>query len=175
MKCKKTISLEEITNNDKWYITPFDAQNLVKDEKLYSYEFCDIEVGKILRWKNKKFTTLKETVNYRFLSNQNSKNCIDEYIKSCKEPTNLEDNPNRSSETFITLYNNILKEGYDPKKGVVIIDQYNSIVNGLHRACVMLFIHGEDFKIPVLKINIRSSKRMFFANLIYNFLQKSKR
>lgn len=168
------ITFEEITNNNQWYITPFDAKNLVADGKIYSYNFCEIELGKIRRWKNKKFTTLKETVNYKFLSNQNSKQALDEYIKYCKDPVNRADNPDRSPEIFINLYKQLLQDGYDPKKGVIVIDQYNSIVIGLHRACSMLLIHGEDFKIPVLKINIRSSKRMFFASHIYEFIKKLK-
>jgi len=174
MTKKKTVTFEEITNNNnQWYITPFDAKNLVKDEKLFGYEFCDIELGKVRRYKHKKFTTLKETVNYQFLSNQNSKEALAKYVEYCKDPVNLEDN-NRSPEIFVNLYKKILQEGYDPKKGVIVIDQYDSIVIGLHRACSLLLIHGENKKIPVLKINIRSSSRMFFANLIYNFIKKLK-
>ncbi len=173
------IKLEELTNNDQWYIEPSEAQELIESGDLLNYKFCKIELGKIKRWesKEKRVLKLKETVNYRFLSNLNSKQALNEYTGYCKDPKNLADNPNRSPEIFMNLYNKILKEGYDIKKGIIAVDQNNTICIGLHRACIMLFIHGENFEIPVLKLNLKSSILHKYPFLIpiykfFNYIRK---
>ena len=106
------ITIENLINNNEWYIEPSEAKDFVKNGNLLSYKICNIELGKIRRWesKEKKVLQLKETINYKFLSNQNSKYVREEYVKYCKEQKNLIDKPNRSPEIFINLYNKILKD-----------------------------------------------------------------
>lgn len=155
------ITIEELTNNKLWYVSPCEAKDLVANGNLLSYEFCNIELDKIRRFvrKKRKFIKLEETVNFKFLANQGSKQAISEYIKYCKDPDNLVDNPNRSPENFINLYKKILQEGYNPKKGVVIIDQHNAICDGLHRACSLLYINkNKEIKIQVLKVKVKTSR-----------------
>ena len=154
------IKIEELTNNGQWCVQPLQTQGFLANGNLLSYKIDNIELSKIHRRGRlegeKKFLKLKETAAYKFLSNQNSKQALDEYIKYCKKTNTLVDN--HSPEIFINLYNKILKEGYDIKKGIIIVDQNNTTCEGLHRACILLFIHGENFKIPVLKFKLKSSR-----------------
>lgn len=154
------IDIEELTNNSRWYIEPLQAQDFVKNGNLLDYKFCNIELAKIRRRGRmegeKNFLKLKETVSYKFLSNQNQQQAIDEYIKYCKKTNTFIDY--HFPEKFINLYKEILKYGYDIKKGIIIVDQNNTLCEGLHRSCILLFIHGENFKIPVLKFKLKSSR-----------------
>ena len=154
------ITTEELSNNSCWYIEPLQAQDFVTNGNLLDYKVCNIELAKIRRRGKmegeKNFLKLKETVNYKFLSNQNQQQVIDEYIKYCKKTNSLIDY--HSPENFTKLYKEILKYGYDIKKGIIVVDQNNTICDGLHRACILLFMHGENFKIPVLKFKLKSSR-----------------
>lgn len=154
------IKIEELTHNSCWYIEPLQAQDFIANGNLLDYKFCNIELAKIRRRGKMEgknfFLKLKETVSYKFLSNQNQQHFLDEYIKYCKKTNNLIDY--HSPERFISLYKKILKDGYDIKKGIIIVDQNNTICDGLHRACILLFIHGENFKIPVLKFKLKYSR-----------------
>ncbi len=154
------IKIEELTHNSCWYIDPLQAQDFTANGNLLNYKFCNIELAKIRRRGKMEgenfFLKLKETVSYKFLSNQNQQHILDEYIKYCKKTNTLIDY--HSPERFINLYKKILKDGYDIKKGIIIVDQNNTICEGVHRACILLFIHGENFKIPVLKFKLKSSR-----------------
>lgn len=172
------ITIEELTNNKLWYISPSEAKDLAANGNLLSYEFCNIELDKIRRFvrKKRKFIKLEETVNYRFLSNQNSKQALDEYIKYCNETNTITEY--HSPENFITLYKKILKDGYNPKKGVIIIDQHNAICDGLHRACSLLYINkNKKIRIQVLKVKVKTSRLHKLSFLIpmykiFNYCRK---
>jgi hypothetical protein len=58
-----------------------------------------------------------------------------------------EKNRKELSDTF-------LKEGYDTKKGIIIIGIDNKIINGNHRYCLLLEKYGEEHEIVVHKIFI---------------------
>ncbi len=172
------IEIENFINNDQWYIGPSEARKIVGDGNLLDYKFCNTELNKICRWDNKKRKLIKlnKTVNFQFLANQKSKKAFAEYAEYCKKPANLADNKNRSPDNFINLYKKILKEGYDPKKGVIVVDQYDTVIVGLHRACILLYI-GELAKIPVVKVNIKSSRLHKIPFLIpvykvFNYIRK---
>jgi hypothetical protein len=172
-KINKMLKLEELTNNSCWYIDPLQVQDFVTNGNLLDYKFCNIELSKIHRLGKmegeKKFLKLKETISYKFLSNQSQQQVFDEYIKYCKKTNTFIDY--HSPQIFISLYKKILKDGYDIKKGIIIVDQNNTICDGLHRACILLFIHGENFKIPVLKFKLKSSRldKVPFLIPIYKF------
>ena len=70
-------------------------------------------------------------------------NCV-KYTKSRKE-----------------LSENFISEGYDVKKGIIIIDINNKILNGNHRYCLLLQEYGGDHKIEV--------KQRFITYNIFKF------
>lgn len=172
------IDIEELTNNNLWCVSPSEAKDIAANGNLLSYEFCNIELDKIRRFvrKKRKFIKLEETVNYRFLSNQNSKQALDEYIKYCNETNTLTEY--HSPEKFINLYKKISEEGYNPKKAVIIIDQHNAICDGVHRACCLLYINkNKKIKIQVLKVKVKTSRLhklpfLIPVYIIFNYFRK---
>ena len=46
----------------------------------------------------------------------------------------------------------ITDNGYDIRKGAIIVDEKNGLRDGLHRGCVLWSIYGPDYEIPVLRI-----------------------
>lgn len=45
-------------------------------------------------------------------------------------------------------------KGYDPKKGKILIDKNNKIIDGHHRTFLIKTYNGPDYKIVVSKVNI---------------------
>ncbi len=173
------ITLKELTENKDFFIEPFEAEELISGSKITHYRYSFIPLGKIRRSKDGQFTSLRETVNYRFLSRNDSKEVYKEYLRYANDKSNRRDNPNRSPEQFLKLKKELLcGGGYNPNKGIIVLDQYNNVLIGLHRACILLKAYGEECRIPVLKTRAKSSRLLFFKALCYNisqFLEKKKR
>lgn len=50
----------------------------------------------------------------------------------------------------------IKKKGYPFDGKYILINQYNQIYDGDHRAACLLFLYGERFEIPVMRINLKN-------------------
>ena len=46
----------------------------------------------------------------------------------------------------------ITSNGYDIRKGAIIVNENNVLCDGLHRGCILWSIYGPDYEIPVLRI-----------------------
>ncbi len=161
------VTVEDLTQNPSFYISYSEAQELVSWMGIRKMELTSVRLGKIRRWKNKRFCSLEETVNYAFLHDPDHEKADLCYRRYCDDPANRHDNPERSPELFCRLAEQIRNEGYDPKKGVIVIDQYNTVCVGLHRACVLLHLFGENKRIPVLRIKCRSSRTWLLPCIRY--------
>ena len=157
---------QELLHDGRFRINP-DAVEMVTSRPIKRYKLCEIRVGKIRRmWKNRVFSLYKTTP-YRYLADSKNPQMIEQYDAYC-EIAKI-DNPDRSREAFEKLYDEFDVEAYDIKKGIIIIDQLNLIVEGQHRAIILLTKHGEKCKIPVLKLYYaRNSLNTRLANMLYN-------
>lgn len=58
--------------------------------------------------------------------------------------------PNMSIARFDNLIKSIKKNGYDEKVPIVVNDR-DIICDGQHRACVLLYLYGKDYEIPIVR------------------------
>lgn len=168
---KSGITTEELNGSKDFYIEPSEVEELVYGSKVTHYHCSSIPLGKIRRSKDGRFTSFKETVNYKFLFSNGSDEAYETYQAYANEPGNRRDNPGRSPELYLRLQNEVLSGGYDPKKGIIVLDQYNNVLVGLHRACILLREFGEEYSIPVLKTRVKGSRFLFFRAARYEIGQ----
>lgn len=135
------------------------------------YRIIDIPVGKIRRVKEGKIISLKDSCVYKWLSGECSE---EEYLEYCNN--NNYDKRDRSPQLFSQVINEVKSFGYKLEYGAIVIDQYNCIIDGLHRSSYLLSTFGEDYIIPVVKIYyLYRTPRGFLLNLIYNYEKKWKK
>ena len=161
--------VEQIKNDKRFYVNPITL-SLMEKRDIRSYEVVQIPVGKIRRHLDGKVFSLYKTDVYRYLADE-SEAAKKKYKEYAAAPFNQEDNPNRSPEEYDKLITNFTKEEYDIHKGIIIINQYNCIMDGQHRCCIMLKEHGEDHIITVLRVKYGDYPligRISINNFLYN-------
>ena len=62
----------------------------------------------------------------------------------------------------------IESKGYDPKKGKILIDKNNKIIDGHHRTFLIKTYHGPEYKILVNKVSV--SKFIFDLFFYLSFI-----
>lgn len=60
-----------------------------------------------------------------------------------------------SLERFQKLKQKIEKEGYQPQKSAIVVNEDFYILDGQHRASILLYLHGGDYEIPVIQVSRR--------------------
>ncbi len=152
------VTPEELINHTDFGIEEEEVRELLAFHEVRKYRFRQVKLGSLKRWKDGHLSFLKDTVNYRFLHERNEETRA-AYTAYCADPANRQDNPDRSPENYLKLQERILEEGYDPGKGVIIIDQFHVILGGVHRACILLDAYGDAYEIPVLQFQSRAARR----------------
>lgn len=120
------------------------------------YELVRIKLGDIKReWcdkKEKKIYSLKDVSPYKYLETGDKK-IYEQYIKKHIDLDACSENTAWDVKRFDDLFKSVKKYGYDPKKCVICVNENNVILDGQHRACCLLYLHGEEYEINVLKIS----------------------
>lgn len=156
----------KIKADDRFYINDISL-NYIFRRNVVGYKLIEIPVGKIRRYYDKKVFSLYKTDPYRYLNDPFDSKTSLEYEKYCVN--NCEDNPERSIDTFHKLSSDFTTNRYDITKGIIVVDQYNFIMDGQHRACILLKQYGEYYRIQVLKIRLADyGVKTPILNTIYN-------
>ena len=158
---------EDLEKDSRFKIHKKELDWLFSKLHIYKYSFEEIQLGKLRRLADDRLISLSETVNYKFITNPEDLSLKSQYKEYCKDQENLSDNPERSHLIYANLKDELLSNQYDPKKAVIIINQYNIIEDGLHRSCILLAQYGEKYKVKVVKIKRKYSKKMIFLSPIY--------
>ena len=127
---------------------PADACGYFNKYELVKIKLKDINRG----WFDGKIYSLKECSPYRFLQTKDE-SIYQDYIKKHVDVGYITDSNamTYSIERFLNLAKEIENSGYDPHKSVVVIDENNVIVDGLHRCSILLYKNGEEYEIVAVK------------------------
>ena len=145
------ISKQVLINDKRFYLDEFNIDRLLKNN-ITDYQITNIKLGKIKRFFDNKISDMEEMQAYKYCNDKEKYE--EEYINYCEVICKDKGNSNRTKEEFDKLIDNINENGYDPEKGIIVIDQFNFIQEGQHRVCVLLNKYGKDYEIKVLKIHI---------------------
>ncbi len=110
------------------------------------YEIINIKLKDIKRYWNRTILNLKECQPYKYLNGE-----VQQYQNYCTENQKFEEF--MSEERFKKLLDNINKNKFD-KKYMPILTEDNIIMDGQHRACILLYKYGEDYEIQCLRLKI---------------------
>ncbi|MDO4184519.1 MAG: hypothetical protein Q4D11_04710, partial [Rhodospirillales bacterium] len=117
----------------------------LETQKIFDYKIDKIKLKDLRRsWVDRKLYTLTECSPYKYLQG----NC-EQYQRYCK--LNSEVSPfDMSKERFDELIESI-KKSYDTRR-MPVINKDNVIMDGQHRTSVLLYLYGEEYEIPVLRL-----------------------
>lgn len=137
-------------------VNSFDWDWIHRYEEIEKIEFCNIKIGDLLTvTESKKFPDIQEIVkvsrgrqyealcgNYEFLRHYKEKNKY--------KVTN--------EERLDSILKTIKNKGYPYDNKYILVNQYNQIYDGDHRAACLLLLRGEDAVIPVIKMWMKNDK-----------------
>ena len=98
---------------------------------------------------------LNECAQYKYLKTKDEKIYLDYLGRLNKNGTMSKEGKTWDLNRFNSLIKKIKREGYLPQKSSIVINQNNVILDGLHRACILFYEHGGDYKIAVVRISRR--------------------
>lgn len=154
-------------SNDKRFFIEKNVLKRIFYKPIYKYKIIKIKIGKIYRGIDNQIINLSETEVYKYLNNQINEQ---EYINYLKKYSRSDEN--HSIEYFKRLVENF-KE-YDLKSGAIIVDNLNVIVDGQHRACILLTNFGTEYEIEVVKIYYFGLHIKTYYKFIKKFLKDIK-
>ena len=134
--------------NKNFYIDSFNLDRIFKENTFTSYRIKVVPVGHIIMPYPGSYIRLEESPVYKYLNKTTeSKNNYELY---CQKYGKL--NKNRTVEKYESLINELSSYDYDINKGIIVVNQANVLLDGQHRSCLLLKLHGTDYNIPVLEV-----------------------
>ena len=138
-----------LVNDDRFELDKFALENHLQISKILSYDVIEIEIGEILRQQNNKIFNISKSAPSEYLKSNN----INDYKKYCDEICVGEDKEHHSIEIFDKLISDLDANDYDLKKGAIVINQLNIIMDGQHRSSILCNKYGMNHKVKVVKIH----------------------
>lgn len=145
------VTRQEIENDNRFFINSVTLTDILRRVNIKRYELRHVKIGR-LRHNYGKLMAIYETIPYKFLDNPTDEKCIKDYLEYCDIPSAKKDNPDRSIDCYNNLMNHFSVEEYNIQKGIIVIDQFYKIQEGLHRSCILLKKYGSQHKVQVLYI-----------------------
>lgn len=148
------ITPEQIRQDKSFFIDDRNINRLM-DRPLLSYKVKSIKLGMILRTiaATNIISTLENTRVYKFLKGDDKgKSAYRDYIRLCNNASF------RSESAYNSLIENFSNNDYDIKKGAIVLDQYNLLLDGQHRACILLKKYGRNYKVDVVQFEYAENK-----------------
>ena len=116
----------------------------IECRQFQKYELVNLKLKDLRRrWKGQIYK-LNECSPYHYLKGDKER-----YEKYCKLNSKLSIF-DMSKEKFDILIDSVRKS-YNPMK-VPVVNQENILLDGQHRSSILLYLYGEDYEIPVLKL-----------------------
>ncbi len=153
----RTDMLRAIKNDNRFNISDKNLTDVLNRFPIKKYAVEQIKLGAIkYNWQGQ-LCSINETATYDYISNNNLERYIN-YIKIVK--TDSFGRINKQISDIIikdlakcrNIVDAILTKGYDVQKSIVIINDRNVLIDGLHRTSILFKNFGHEYEIAVLKI-----------------------
>ena len=145
-RSKQYPARERLLNDPSFDLNDEFVYRSIETRKILDYELVTMRLGDIKRrWFDGVCYALKDCAPYRYLMGDDE--AYEEYSRFHK----IHNLPPMTRERFNALIESMDKNGYD-KRQVLVVNQDNIIMDGQHRACVLLKKFGEDYQVTVLRI-----------------------
>lgn len=140
-----------LSHDNRFFI---DDENLsyLRTLGVRKYDIDSIELGQILRDYDDGLYPICHALPYRFITHPDDAKTREEYKQYCRLSRNQIGTDDRSVETFLSLKKEVLANGYDLSQGAIVVDQFNIILEGQHRCCILLSEYGENHRVNVVRV-----------------------
>ncbi len=126
----------KLSDGYDWFLVSRPG-NIIKFKFKKSY---NLENLKVLWRPTGEVFKIKENYLYRFLTTRDE-SIYKDYLFMRKKVFGVPEDTKNNIKKFLTTEQDILKNGYDPKQGVIVCDQNGFLLDGNHRASILL-AHG---------------------------------
>ncbi len=126
---------------------PFDANVLIDDA-----EIVHVQLKELRRKWDGKLYRLEECSQFKYLQTKD-KNVYANYIQKHIDRGILPADADKSTTRFDALVESMEKNGYDPSKCVIVLNSENVLMDGQHRACILLYKYGPDYTVTAIREN----------------------
>lgn len=135
-----------LLDDPRFVIDPEFMYRVLEFTRIGRYEVVRVKLGDIRRvWFDDRAYGLDACAPYRYLSGQE-----DAYARYCDENNARQSYFKTTAERFAELRESMAE--YDPKRMPVVFGERNIVLDGQHRACILLKKFGPDHEIEVLRI-----------------------
>ena len=124
---------------------PYEANVLIDDAEIIQIPLKDLR----REWQGKLYP-LDEISQYKYLQTKDKK-IYEDYIQKHIDLGILPADYDKSTEKFDALIKSMDENGYDPSKCVIVLNRDNVLLDGQHRACVLLYKYGGDYEITAVR------------------------
>jgi len=142
----------QLLNDKRFHIDEEFFNRRLKFCSLKKYKIIKIKLGDI-SYEN---TPLKNVKPYQYLDG--NKQGYEQYCKYHQSVLHI----NMSLERYNKLINSIETSGYNSRY-IIIVNDKKQVMDGQHRACVLLHKYGEDHEVSVLCLKLK--KRSFIRKI----------
>lgn len=116
------------------------------------FEYVRIKIKDIKRFWGGKIYSLKQCSPYKYLETKDKK-IYKKYIQKHVDINYCSANTVWDVKKFDDLFKSIKKNGYDPKKSVICVNDDYIVIDGQHRSCCLLYLYGDDYEVNVIKVS----------------------
>ena len=135
-----------LLGDPRFEIDPEFMYRVLEFTRIGRYEVARVKLGDIRRvWFDNRVYGLDACAPYRFLSGEQGA-----YDRYCAENNARQSYFKTTAERFAELRESM--EEYDPKRMPIVFGERNVVLDGQHRACILLKRFGPDREIEVLRI-----------------------
>lgn len=167
----KSMTPEDFLKNKNYEIDEVFFRTMLKDKIIEKYEVKRIKVSDLKRkWFDNKIYDLTEVAPYKYL--QGDKDAYTDYCQCHADKIGKK--VTLCFDRFDKLIKDMDENGYDPKH-IIICDYDNTIIDGQHRSCYLLYKYGPDYEIDVLRLKLRLPYIVMLRNLVnklFGFLRR---
>lgn len=143
----RDMSALQITNVDGYTFSPDFVWHVLEQRFIEDFSIRKTKLSQIRRqYFDGSIINLKECEPYLFLKGDKA---IYKKYSDFQRKNNL---PTMTEKRFNKLIESIKKKGYDERYPIVL-GRNNVIWDGQHRACVLLYLYGEDYKVNAFKLD----------------------
>lgn len=146
------VTKEILQKDNRFYVDEWNLDKFIAHKAIVKYRVKEMKVGNILRRWNGRLYPLSQTDVYKCLK----KGAVTETdYEQYRKNLVADDYEHHTLESFQALQKQLNSVTYNIKKGAIFVDQFNCILDGQHRSCILLMKYGPDYTIPVVEITYK--------------------
>ncbi len=166
LKCYRLVGrpllLRRMRNDSRFYVGDTwlnnDGNDMLKNyiisQPVRKYEIDTIKLGDINIQLQDKKSSLCDSPIYTYI--RGDEESYRAFSRKCFEYWHPDEDIHALIDRDVARYNDTIRritnDGYDIRKGAIIVDDHNVLLDGAHRSCVLMSLFGPEYEISVLKI-----------------------